>query len=502
MESNQSEREFNGRHAPSDEAVKLSSAAAAATNGKPQDAAHEAPPVLGSGPLRIAFTCNTKKQKPFFDVLARVAADCVAVSNGADGSTAAERPATNGGAAARASEETFRLRVPVELIELDLERPPDSLGPSSGAAAAKDTTVNGPGSSRVYDILLHKRTDDMMGAERGDPAAQRRMHHLGAYLRQTVPEAVVDPLSAVRRLTDRVAFSAILEDAVAGASSAGAERASASRIRWAKWCSGRGDQGALLFSRAAAANIPQAHWAPLDTWYGDTDLDVLVARADATIPWPDAICRSGMRYPLVVKRRIACGPRSSHDLALVFDADGLQTLLSSYAPQCTVSGTETPSFAEGEVFVQAYVPHGDVMFKAYVIGDARRVSLHARGTLPVPGGHERGYLVLNTYEFGKRAATCPGAAAPATAHGRKTDASAPSEHLQAAAASLAQAVVARIGVTLFGMDMLCGMHDHALYVVDINYFPSFKEVPQAHQQLLAYLAGRHRQAQMRHATRR
>ena len=502
MESNHPEGALNGGHAPSDEAVKLSSAAAEASDGTPQEVAHEAPAVLGTPPLRIAFTCNTKKQKPFFDVLARVAADYVAVSNGAAGSTDAERPATNGGAAARAPEETLRLRVPVELIELDLERPPESVDPSTGAAAANGTSVDGANFSMVYDILLHKRTDDMVGAERGDPAAQRRMHHLGAYLRQAVPEAVVDPLSAVRRLTDRVAFSAILEDAVAGASRAGAEQASASRIRWAKWCSGRGDQGAWLFSRAAAANIPQAHWAPFDTRYGDTDPDVLVARTDATIPWPDAVRRSGMRYPLVVKRRIACGPRSSHDLALVFDADGLQTLLSSHAPQCTVSGTETSSFADDEVFVQAYVPHGEVMFKAYVIGDTRRVSLHARGTLPVPDGHERGYLVLNTYEFGKRAATCPGAAAPATVHGRKADASVPSRHLQAAAASLAQAVVERIGVTLFGMDMLCGMRDHALYVVDINYFPSFKEVPQAHQQLLAYLAGRHRQAQMRHATRR
>ncbi|KAK4530962.1 hypothetical protein CCYA_CCYA06G1819 [Cyanidiococcus yangmingshanensis] len=486
-------------------------------------------------PIVVAYTCNTKKQKPFFDVLEHVASeDATRLRDDSCGATTA-----------LSAERCCR---PIRLVEIDLGEDADAS--KRGRRSSIASLSRRP---KHWDLILHKRTDDMVMARRNDKNAQQRMaifqrdlaivreqERLG---RRRVP--IIDPLEAVSCLTDRVQFSSTLDallasgklDAGPGQEAMGGPPAPASVVRLTKWCAGPADCGAQVFSLACRETIAAyqrntisvgdgayirpdglcrngSAFAELDccrqTWNADarrgtigdilrenlvdTETSLGTLELGQPIPWVLACELAGMRYPLVVKRRTACGPRSSHDLALVYDMEGLEALLSDPSTfDQSRDGTRTSPFAHDDIYIQEYIPHGHAVFKIYVIGSESQVSMHARSTLPIPREADRGYRLLNTYDFGKDAISDQ----PTDASDRAGALWYPQPPSRDDACRLARFVIKYLRVTLFGLDVLRSAVDDALYIVDLNYFPSFKDVPDAHVQLLNYLRQCHLDASRR-----
>jgi inositol-1,3,4-trisphosphate 5/6-kinase/inositol-tetrakisphosphate 1-kinase len=346
---------------------------------------------------------------------------------------------------------------------------------------------------------------------------------------------IIDPLEAVYCLMDRVQFSSALDallasgklDAWSAQQREKNRQEQVSDVRLTKWCAGTADHGAQMFSRACRETI-MARLRNVDTSKPDgqkrsspaqesdcaashdalerkgsrkekgfvtpeglandrtscieTSLGTLEFRRP--IPWIQACALADLRYPLVVKRRTACGPRSSHDLALVYDPEGLEALLSD-SPQLVGprNPTQRSPFRHDEIYIQEYIPHGHAVFKVYVIGCESQASIHARSTLPIPQETDHGYRLLNTYDFGKDAIS-----EQETGSGDNAGALwYPPPPSKDDASRLARFVIEHLQVTLFGLDIVRSAVDGALYIVDLNYFPSFKDVPDAHLQLLRYL---------------
>jgi len=479
-------------------------------------------------PIVVAYTCNTKKQKPFFDVLQQLAL------------CEEERFQTSAEANANTEYQRAFLR-PILLVEMDLEEGPYAL--ENNQKKQREPLAYCP---ECWDMVIHKRTDDMVMAQRGDKNAQRRLAALERSFKAFAVQkrirgrrpVIVDPVDAVWTLTDRTLFSSVLDHLLASeqaadehgtlAGASGILDGHSSVIRLTKWCAGSADRGARTFSRTASEAFTRQQRTTLNARFGnggaagpagceqgpvsggltdpatnpcpetasrrDADLDIEgsfyetkwgTIEFQRAIPWLQACRLAKMQFPLVVKRRTACGPRSSHDIALVYDEDGLERLLTSEpASRHHRNSNASRLFAGDEVYLQEYVPHGEAVFKIYVLGSEKQVSIHARSTLPIPRGTDRGYRILNTYDFGKCAVSEPQIRATDRI---ATDGGYPEPPTPADAACLVRLVMQNLHVTLFGLDVLRSIVDGALYVVDLNYFPSFKDVPDAHHGLLTYL---------------
>ena len=188
----------------------------------------------------------------------------------------------------------------------------------------------------------------------------------------------------------------------------------------------------------------------------------------------------GLTFPLIVKPLTAAGTKASHRMAVVLKQEGLQQVT-------------TPCLG------QAYVNHNAWLYKVYVLGEF--CSVHKRRSLPnlpttatatttksfVAFDSQRPYPRLRDFGYNvdsatnTTATTVPGGNTflsdgnnnnnSSTHHSNHTTVTA--EEVQPVVQALKQA----FGIELFGFDILVSADDDALLVVDVNYFPSYKEVP-------------------------
>ncbi|CAI5987332.1 unnamed protein product [Closterium sp. NIES-64] len=214
-----------------------------------------------------------------------------------------------------------------------------------------------------------------------------------------------------------------------------------------------------------------------------------------------AMAAAGVRLPVIVKPRIACGAAASHAMAIVFSEDAFATL-----------SLPSPSV------IQEYVDHGACQFKCYVLGDAffaaeRRSTPDAAPLLLQQQKQAHGEDGQQQQQQEEQRAKASAAPAAISFDSLKSlpmaFPSQPSEQQQqqaplpqpvnpsgaarqggnppalgavggfneAVARRAADLLRSALGLTLFGFDVLVqeGTGEHV--VVDVNHFPSFKDVP-------------------------
>ncbi|KAK9804614.1 hypothetical protein WJX73_008380 [Symbiochloris irregularis] len=155
--------------------------------------------------------------------------------------------------------------------------------------------------------------------------------------------------------------------------------------------------------------------------------------------------------PCILKPVSACGGTSSHDLVLVLDS-GAAVQPDAASRQLHVelgeAALQLPAIA------QAFIDHGGLLHKVYCIGEEVHVSQSAS--------------IANAADHDESSGTrLP-----------------PMELLRATASALGKA----LGLSLFGFDVIAEQMTGRCFVIDLNYFPSFKcseWAPQALHELLS-----------------
>lgn len=272
-----------------------------------------------------------------------------------------------------------------------------------------------------------------------------------------------------------------------------------------------------LMSRADIADTLQKCLQNVETTSGipvRTPAYAVISSTQSQSSSPELIQNSGLTFPIIVKPLVAAGTKASHAMAVVMDYNGLQTVLADKVP----------------CLCQEYTNHDASLFKVYVLGE--HVSVHKRRSLPnlprnqksnrsfIEFDSQRPYPRLDDFGFSSdpqiladeeiarkrrrslNASVSPNAP-PATVTGNSVITT---EEVMPIVVALKEA----FGLELFGFDILVACDDQnesqddvdqstsrdsadtqkRMLVVDVNYFPSYKEVPNFPWLLAKYLTDR------------
>lgn len=202
--------------------------------------------------------------------------------------------------------------------------------------------------------------------------------------------------------------------------------------------------------------------------------------------------------PLIVKPLIAAGTKQSHCLSIALK----ESALSKLPPRS---------------IVQEFVNHDATLYKVYVLGDF--VSVYERHSLPnlpadlsnatvdlVEFDSQRPYPKLKDFGLdvvevnNNNACTSSKSTdintASCTSAGQHPSASSTSSapvHVPVTVHEvkpIVDVLKKAFGLELFGFDILIGSNNGDCFVVDVNYFPSYKEVPNFPSLLAQYLTQR------------
>lgn len=294
-----------------------------------------------------------------------------------------------------------------------------------------------------YDVIIHKLTDDL---ERSEPSDKLR--DLQRYISLNPDVILVDPLSSVSLVTSRQRICECISDI----------------------------EGPLMNSVDSGEShqfIQPKHFIVENKMSNDEFVEQMHIH--------------GVQFPIICKPVTACGTPLAHLMSVIVRIDDVMKLIK---PPCVV---------------QQFLDHDSTLYKVYVLGED--VMVFRRPSLPD--------LDLNqpivSVEFDSRSnyptlgdfyrADCDYPIPKSTIMtGEKLNEKLPIPiHLFELAA---HRMKGRFGLTLFGFDViLCYPNQHSpshstsdervpeMVVVDVNFFPSYKEVPDFPSRLLAHLRG-------------
>ncbi|PON49516.1 Inositol-tetrakisphosphate 1-kinase [Trema orientale] len=184
----------------------------------------------------------------------------------------------------------------------------------------------------------------------------------------------------------------------------------------------------------------------------------------------------GLRFPVVAKPLVADGGGTSHEMYLVLNSRGWESLRLRLKDK-----DKDEAGATSQLVVQEFVNHGGVVFKVYVVGRhvecVRRTSLPDISTPDAVSSSEDGLLPFSRIS---------------NAAVDKHNAQMPPREL---VEEMAMALRAELGLRLFNFDVIrettsTGSHDdnNSKYVViDINYFPGYAKMPNYEHVLTHFL---------------
>lgn len=184
---------------------------------------------------------------------------------------------------------------------------------------------------------------------------------------------------------------------------------------------------------------------------------------------PLLLRNEGLSAPVIVKPLVAAGTKQSHHMTIV------------------IRESATRYCVPPRSLIQEYVNHDGKLYKVYVMG--KNVHVYERASLPnlpadvalkssldfVKFDSQHPYPGLADFGVEENSQNC---------HSRSM--SVTPEEVEPLVNVLKQA----FGLELFGFDILLSSESKEWLVVDVNYFPSYKEVPSFPNQLAQYLTHR------------
>uniref|UniRef100_A0A0E0B5E8 Inositol-tetrakisphosphate 1-kinase 6 n=1 Tax=Oryza glumipatula TaxID=40148 RepID=A0A0E0B5E8_9ORYZ len=165
------------------------------------------------------------------------------------------------------------------------------------------------------------------------------------------------------------------------------------------------------------------------------------------------LAEAKLSFPLIVKPQVACGVADAHNMALIFKIKEFSNL-----------SVPLPAI------LQEYIDHGSKIFKFYAIGDkvfhAIKNSMPNASHLKSSSGGKP--LTFNSLK------TLPVATKEQLLQNEVQDSKLLDINLVEEAAKLLKEL---LGLTIFGFDVVVQESSGDHVIVDLNYLPSFKEVP-------------------------
>ncbi|KAK7285237.1 hypothetical protein RJT34_20001 [Clitoria ternatea] len=264
------------------------------------------------------------------------------------------------------------------------------------------------------DIVLHKATDEILSIEDSKLTFTQNMQALQKYLDQHQDICVIDPLSNIYPLLDRVEIQQVL-------------------------------LGLVELNTEGSYLIRGAHFLKVDKL---DEFDFTTGLAEARLS-----------LPCIVKPKAACGVSDAHKMAIVFRVDDFKNL-----------SVPIPAV------IQEYVDHSSTLYKFYVLDEkifyAVKKSIPNAGILKkLSNGEDLKPLLFDSLKSLPTADSIKDSGA--NDQGMKSNESIDLKLVTVAAIWLRR----KLHLTIFGFDVVIqdGTHDHV--IVDVNYLPSFKEVP-------------------------
>ncbi|KAG2370797.1 hypothetical protein C9374_005994 [Naegleria lovaniensis] len=276
------------------------------------------------------------------------------------------------------------------------------------------------------DVLFFKVTDDMV-IEKSDIHAARRLKNLQYYidLHEKDGMKVVEPLHVTRRFLDRIEIHNFLETQL-----------------------------------ASSTNVKIPHMYFISE---KQDLDKLLLQQSESIS-----------YPLVCKTVAACGKSETHHMAIVFNNEQFKRVVygdNNDAMQHTVS---TPLIA------QQFVNHNSTLYKIYVIGE--RVFYQIKPSLKnLSSSQENANIITFDSQKPFDSSISDTSVVESSLTEISYDENIQSEQHDFIFKQVSNQLRKALDVSLFGFDLVKDCRGDATscsqyYVVDVNYFPSYKGI--------------------------
>ncbi|EXB29144.1 Inositol-tetrakisphosphate 1-kinase 1 [Morus notabilis] len=158
-----------------------------------------------------------------------------------------------------------------------------------------------------------------------------------------------------------------------------------------------------------------------------------------------------LKFPAIAKPLEANGTAASHEMFLVFNADGLEKILKE---------------SKNAMVVQVFVNHGGVVFKVYVVGD-RHVKCVKRRSMPDISPEDHGDSDGGVMPFSQISNSND-----EVNLNLKEVEMPPDEIVEEVARSLRE----ELGLRLFNFDLIRDCNGK-YFVIDINYFPGYEKMP-------------------------
>ncbi|KAL6275078.1 hypothetical protein ACE6H2_025770 [Prunus campanulata] len=271
------------------------------------------------------------------------------------------------------------------------------------------------------DVVLHKATDEIISIDLNSSLQSsntitysRGMQELQRYMEHHLDLCVIDPLNYIYPVLDRLKIQQIL---------LGLED---------------------LKTRGCHA-IRGANFLKVD----DFNQAGLI----------QSLSEAKLALPSIVKPQVACGVADSHSMAIVFRVEDFKDLT-----------VPLPAI------IQEYVDHSSTLYKFYVLGEkvyhaVKNSTPNADTLMKLSGSKELKPLVFDSL---KSLPTTKGN--PNSGDGNSSKATDHCIDLKLVT-SAANWLTRKLELTIFGFDVVIqeGTGDHV--IVDVNYLPSFKEVP-------------------------
>lgn len=281
-----------------------------------------------------------------------------------------------------------------------------------------------------FHILLHKASDELVYDARGVPQFSQRIVGLRDYLAHNPQVCVVEPLEHTCKVIDRIQLSSCLK------SMEQLDVGKALRVRAPKFVT------VQSFAAGAQAGVE------------------------------DQLQLAGMAPPYIAKPVAACGLQDSHHMALVMH-------------NACLAGLDLPVPA----ILQEFVNHGGAQHKVYVMGS--HVYYTSRASIPdvfVPesrqasssssGGGGSNPSVSGVHYFDSLQSL------PTSLPQQFTDQDAPLDSPSVSGQldmqvlnKVAQYLRRQLGLRLIGFDIVVCSKSGDYVIVDVNYFPNYRDAP-------------------------
>jgi inositol-1,3,4-trisphosphate 5/6-kinase/inositol-tetrakisphosphate 1-kinase len=175
---------------------------------------------------------------------------------------------------------------------------------------------------------------------------------------------------------------------------------------------------------------------------------------------------TGVRYPVIVKTCLSCGHPSTHVMVVVHSEPQLLAVPSQLG---TLNTT---------LLLQNWIVHDGFVWKIYVIGEKVWI---AKRTAPIAPPDT--VFTIDSQSSGQP--TLDSAPATFLSSDRCS-----TDEASCTIFGMAMEVSKALGLTLFGFDVVRDVETKQFYLIDVNFFPGYKEVTNVNGILLDYLRQR------------